>query len=49
MVPYYQKDGNCTVKSIKQYLSDLKGFDKLDGNQNLTATEVKELLADNKL
>ena len=50
MVPYYQKDGVCAVKSIKEYMNDLNNFDGLDEEgQAITVTKVKELLADNKL
>ena len=50
MIPYYQKDGSCTVKSIHEYCQEHRfDEDQLsdDKDRNVTVDEVRGLIEDN--
>ena len=50
MIPHYQKDGSCAVKSVNEYLQMHTFKDDEDYNEEerkITVEEVKELIEDN--
>ena len=44
MVPYYEKDGHKSMKSIQQYMNHLNNSAEHKQGESYTVEEVKELL-----
>ena len=48
MVPYHEKDGLRTMKSIQQYMNHLNNAAEKKNGDQFSMDEVKELLEENK-